>query len=297
MKSCRAAEPVTLLIVLAFLGATQLVPNWRLSRLFEREKKAPISQLQAAQAELEKVRNEAANALRLLEATKLAEFTTLKKQVQGAQQLQAGVVSVLDRIPAALQTRETKLAHSLSLRVSMRLTSAVGKLPQDQQDEIFLIIDQALSDAQEQIDAAEQKLRQKDAEAQLLVKEREALQTKIAILEPKTTALETEKAKLEATVTATTNQVVAVTQDLQAKERERGSLSAVLNNLWFRIKWGCLLVVGIYVFFVWIVPGLIKHMESGKLKTALRNTSGYLSSPLLFHDAKVKLTKATKPQN
>ena len=99
-----------------------------------------------------------------------------------------------------------------------------------------------------------------------------------------------DKAKVEAKVGELTNQVAKKAAEYEAKDREAGSLSALL---WKLVTMLALLVFG-WVFLALILPGLVKTMEAGRLKTILRGIAGHTTAPILYRDASKKLTERSK---
>lgn len=293
MKSykTRGAEPVSLLLILVLLGSTQLVPNWRVSNIFSRKDKAKIEQLAKQIEEQEKARAAEEAARIALEKQQADERAKLEAQVQGAQQMNAGTLATLRTIPSEAQTRQTRLALSFAIRADARLTQAIGRLPDAQQAEIAQIVADLLSDAEQRVSDAELRLRKKDEEAKLLASERDELRF-VAIPAAKEAVLkaEADKAKVEAKVGELTNQVAKKAAEYEEKDREAGSLYALLRKLAFVLV---LLVFG-WVFFALILPGFVKTLNEGRLKTILRSIAGHTTAPILYRDASKKLTERSK---
>lgn len=287
----RGAEPVSLLLILVLLGSTQLVPNWRVSNIFSRKDKAKIEQLAKQLEEQEKARVAEEAARIALEKQQADERAKLEAQVQGAQQMNAGTLATLRTIPSEAQTRQTRLALSFAIRADARLTQAIGRLPDAQQAEIAQIVADLLSDAEQRVSDAELRLRKKDEEAKLLASERDELRF-VAIPAAKEAVLkaEADKAKVEAKVGELTNQVAKKAAEYEEKDREAGSLYALLRKLAFVLV---LLVFG-WVFFALILPGFVKTLNEGRLKTILRSIAGHTTAPILYRDASKKLTERSK---
>lgn len=287
----RGAEPVSLLLILVLLGSTQLVPNWRVSRIFSRHDKAKIEQL-AKQLEAQEKARAAEEAARIaLEKQQADERAKLEAQVQGAQQMNAGTLATLRTIPSEAQTRQTRLALSFAIRADARLTQAIGRLPDAQQAEIAQIVADLLSDAEARVESAEARLRAKDEEAKAITAQRDELRF-VAIPAAKEAVMkaEADKAKVEAKVGELTNQVAKKAAEYEEKDREAGSLYALLQKLAFVLV---LLVFG-WVFFALILPGFVKTLNEGRLKTILRSIAGHTTAPILYRDASKKLTERSK---
>jgi len=101
---------------------------------------------------------------------------------------------------------------------------------------------------------------------------------------------EADKAKVEAKVGELTNQVAKKAAEYEEKDREAGSLYALLRKLAFVLV---LLVFG-WVFFALILPGFVKTLNEGRLKTILRSIAGHTTAPILYRDASKKLTERSK---
>jgi hypothetical protein len=287
----RGAEPVSLLLILVLLGSTQLVPNWRVSNIFSRKDKAKIEQLVKQLEEQEKVRAAEEAARIALEKQQADERAKLEAQVQGAQQMNAGTLATLRTIPSEAQTRQTRLALSFAIRADARLTQAIGRLPDAQQAEIAQIVADLLSDAEARVESAEARLRAKDEEAKAITAQRDELRF-VAIPAAKEAVLkaEADKAKVEAKVGELTNQVAKKAAEYEEKDREAGSLYALLRKLAFVLV---LLVFG-WVFFALILPGFVKTLNEGRLKTILRSIAGHTTAPILYRDASKKLKERSK---
>ena len=290
MKNKWKGEALTIvLVVLGICGASQLVPNWRVTHWFA--KKPPMVELAKAQADAAKAKSEADSKEAELLAAQATERSKFAEQVRSAQQTNEGTVAALQRVPAEHRVAEVNLGLSMSQRTGIRLAAAIGKLPDDLQDEILLIVDQALSDKQAEIDAANAKLAAKDRDFDSLTAERDDIKAKIPVLAKQAEdAAAVAKAK-DAAVAAKTQEVVTYATQLTEEKKQSGSLQATIEK---GVKGFLLLVCG-YVFLVFVLPAVVKVLDSGPLKTTLRNISGYVMNPVLFHDASKKLS-AAKPK-
>lgn len=285
MKTNRKGEVATVvLIVLGLLGASQLVPNFRPSSWFK--KAPPTKELAQAQEALAKAQAEAKAAQDALKATKDAADAKEKEQVGYAQEMLAGVPHALKGEP---QTPGVRLAISLSEHASNGLSQAIGGLSPAKQAEILHVVDLALSGKQAEIDEANRALSAKDTELRIISKEKASLEGQIPTLQARIKASEDEVATKTLTVTQKAQQVVDYAAQVYAKEQEAGSLSATVDRL---LK-GALILGGIYLFVVFFLPGLVKHLNPGWLKTVLRDIAGFSTSPLLYMDARKKLTDLT----
>ena len=286
MKPSRGDGGTTLILILALLGATQLVPNWRLSRVFSGEDKAHIAQLEKERAEQTRLRVEAERARTLAETTKVEERAALETQVRGAQQMEQGAVLALQRIPDEHRTKEVVLASSFLTRSGLRLAHAIGGLPKEQGAEIVALVDDLLSDAQARVDAANATLAAKDQEAKLLAAERDRLRVEvIPKLERAANDRAAEVKEVERKVGDLTTQVADKARQYEEKDRQAGSAEALLYKV--------LAVVGVvfatWFFFAFVAPGILKTMKPGTAKNLLRSVAGHTTSPILYRDASLKL--------
>jgi multidrug efflux pump subunit AcrA (membrane-fusion protein) len=249
------------------------------------QKKPQTEQLQRAQAELDKAKAAQAAAEAQLAAVRAAEQARAATQLGYAHQFAYGTREVLASIPADEQTAKVKLASDLSARTVAGLEAYHGALAPELKAEMTGMIAQALSAVQAERDAYKAALAERDAQLRTATTERLQLAQKVTELDATVKVKTAETAAIQATVETKTAEVVKYANDAAAEKRRAGSLDAYAG----RLLRGALLIAGIYLFVSFGLPGLIKHLDAGPLKTALRNVSGYLTAPLLFHDAKKKL--------
>ena len=283
-----AVDPVTLIV----LGAAALLlmpPNWRPTNWAVFQKKPPTQQLGIAQADLDKAKAEAEAAQRALQAMQEAEKARTAEQLRYAQQMAAGAAESLASVPPAANVPQVQLAAALIGRTNTGLEAALGKLPPALQVEISRIVAQSLSQVQAELDAARAALAVRDRELAVAVEAKQAIAAQIPKLQAEVKAKDETLAVHVAKVAEKTSAVVQFAEKAALKEREAGSLRSQLSSL------GCI-AVGLAVLYVGltiILPGFIKYLDGGWLKTSLRNVAGYLTNPLLFHDAKKKLKELT----
>lgn len=271
------------LIVALVGGAALAIGNWKPFGWME--KKPPTEQLSKLQSELDKTQADLREAQAREQAAAAAERAKQEKQVRYAQQMQSGAQEALERQPVEHRTEQTKLAVSLLNRSELALALAIGQLPPDQQAEILQIVDKALSAVASERDEAQRLLRAKDDELRAVTRERDAikdalpeLQAKVKEAEAKAAA-KTEEVKV-AQVKLTTWAIIKGKAD-----RHASSIAGQLDAVWNGLLW----LFGGYVVIVFILPGIVKHMDAGPLKTVLRDVSGFTANPLLYLDARKKL--------
>lgn len=261
-------------------------------------KEPPTKAVAAAQAELAKATAEAqAREASLTEANK-AERQALERQVQSAQQDNVGTVEALKRVPAEHATAEVKLAAAMAQRVSLKLARAIGNLPADQQDAMILLIEQALSEKQAEVDEAYRKLAERDAAFAEVSAERDHLNAVVipAIQQDKAAA-DTKVSEMAAKVATAQDSLSQWAKEKYAAEARARGFQASLEKLWRMALWGA----AAYVFLAFILPAIVKVMPPSTTKNAVRIVAGILTSPILFLDAMRKLAarkdKTETPQS
>lgn len=273
------ADPVTLVLVVG-LGLGYVFGSWKPLAKFR--KKPPTEQLTKLQADLDKAKADAEAARLAAEAAKAQERQALEAQIRAAQADNVGTVTALKRAP---DSPEVRLASRMAQRVSLKLATAIGKLPADQQEAMVELIQQALSDKQSEVDAANQKLASLDAEFKAVTWEREQLKAEIPKLTQRAVKAEETAKAVQLEVTEKTEEVKTWANKADAALRENG-------GLWSNLKKGALLLAAIYAFLAFGLPAIVKVLATNNpLKPILRNVSGYLLNPVLHHDAKTKLNK------
>ena len=283
MKARGFIDPVTLALV-GGLALGIVVGGWKPLAIFR--KKPETAALTALQGELERAQAQAKIALAAAEAAKVAEREKMEAQVRAAQTDNEGAVAALKRVEPTHQTAAVKLATRFANRVSLKLAVAIGRLPQDQQEAVVELVDQALSDKQSEVDAANVKLAQMDEAFRAITKEREVLRAEIPKLTERAVKAEERAVAVQSEVTAKVEEVKTWANKADAALRENGSL-------WESVKKVAWVLGGGYVFLVFILPGIVKHMATeNPFKGVLRDVSGFLTSPMLYLDGKKKIKEA-----
>lgn len=243
------------LVVLGLLGASQLVPNLRLSNLFAPA--PPTKDLLQAQADAIKAKAEAETARAELAATKAAQAAKVQELTRSGQQMVAGIPEALKDEP---QTAGVKLATSLANRAGDRLTAAIGGLPADLQTEILKIVADAKSNDTQRIKAAEDALAASDMELKSTVAAKVALEAQLPVLQATVTAKDAALAAKDQVVVQKTGELVTFTDKLLAKEKEAGSLGALVNHL----LWGIAGLAVLYVLAHIILPSVTQEFPAFK---------------------------------
>ena len=287
-QKTRGIAETTVVIFLAGMAAGVFFGNWNpFYKLLGKE--PPTKQLTQVQAELVNARAEHAQRLEDLAEAQADERAKLESQVRSAQEDSAGVAESLDRVPAEHRTAEVELAAAMNQRVSLKLAAAIGQLPPAQQRAMIELIDKALSEKQAELDEAKRMLAVRDAEFATLTAQRDDLvRETIPKLQKRAEDAENREIALDAKVMEITADVKQWAADKYQSDAQARSLEGTIAKLF---KLGALLAAG-YFFVAFVLPGLIKHMGSGRVKNFLRGVAGYLTSPLLYHDAKKKISAA-----
>lgn len=288
MRSVKGTIGVDLLVIAGVaLAVGVFAGGWKPMELFR--KKPPTAELTRLQTDLALAQAELARANAAKVAAEEAERARKDEQVRYAQQMASGAAESLSRQPTEHRTPQTQLASDLLRRSELALGLAIGTLPPDKQAEILRIVDGALSTVQAERDAARRALEAKDAELRQVTLERDAVKAEIPKLAAKAQDAEERAEQVAAQVTAKTELVKAAAEKLDAERRKAGSFAAQVDKLWRIAFW----IAGGWAFLTLILPGIVKHLEAGRLKNLLRDVSGYAANPLLYLDAKRKLANKT----
>ncbi len=255
-NNCRGAAPIIIILYVAgALGLTQLVPNWRVTNIFK--KGPPTKELREAQEAAIKAQAEAAAAKAAYEAALLAQRNKTSDQVRYSQQMTHGIPLALARAP---QTPEVVFASGLAKRASKGLAEAIGELPPDKQEEIAFLVTQALSAKQAEVDAANAALALKDKELAATTAEKKTIEAKIPLLEDKAHEAETKALTAEGVVVVKTNEVAVYADKAAEKEKEAGSLGALLVKVW----WVAGVLFFLYIFAHFILPSLAQEFPAAQ---------------------------------
>lgn len=287
-QKTRGVAETAVVIFLAGMAAGVFFGNWNpFYKLLGKE--PPTKQLTQLQAERARAVAEHAARIAELEESQAEERAALESQVRSAQEDSVGVAESIRRVPAEHRTAEVELAAAMNQRVSLKLAAAIGQLPPAQQRAMIDLIDKALSEKQAELDEAKRMLAARDAEFATLTAQRDNLvRETIPKLQKRAEEAENKALELDAKVIEKTADVKQWAADKYASDAQARTLEGTIAKLF---KLGALLAAG-YFFVAFVLPGLIKHMGSGRVKNFLRGVAGYLTSPLLYHDAKKKISAA-----
>lgn len=284
MKASRGIVETALLYVLAGVFAGTVLGSWKPLSYFR--KPPPTAQLTELQAKLDAQKAAADQAAKEAEAAKLAERAKLEAQIRAAQADNLGAVTALAKVKPANQSPEVKLAARMAQRVSLKLATAIGNLPEAEREAMVELIDQALSDKQAEIDEANRKLAAMDADFKAVTGEREKLKAEIPKLTERAARAEETAKATELAVKQKTEEVKTWANKADAALRDSGSLMSSIKRAALMLGLG-------YVFLAFVLPAIVKAMDTGNpLKAVLRNASGYLLNPILHHDAAKKIARS-----
>jgi gas vesicle protein len=285
-KSLRGViDPLTLSVVAAAIIGVSMLLGFKPLNVFK--KKPPTVELTKLQADLAAAQAAEAKAKTEKDAAVAAERQKFTDALRSAQQANEGGAYLLGKIPAEHQTPQSKVGTAMVLRANFRLAAMLGKLPDDVLKDVTDMMDGLIAER----DEALAKLAESDHKFTELTGEHAATVKQLADATKLAQATAEKAGAVQVKVTQVTNEVKQKADALDAEMRKSGSLDAVVVKL----LWAGGIIAGAWFFFAFVVPGIVKHMASGNpLKTGLRNLSGYALNPLLFHDAKKKLTALTK---
>jgi hypothetical protein len=246
--------------IIAGLAATQVVPNWRPSHWFQ--KGPQTDELRKAQEAAAKAKADAEAAESRYNAALADQKAKALNASQYSQQMIAGVPVALARAP---QTPEVVFASSLAKRAASGLSVAIGDLPQEKQQEISFIVEQALSAKQAEVDAAKAALAAKDKELSETKDAKIAVEAKLPVLEQQAKAAETKAIAADAQVVLKTNAVAAYAEKVAAKEQQVGSLGALVHRLFW---WFVVLGIG-YAVVHFALPSLAQEFPAVRILSSV----------------------------
>jgi hypothetical protein len=265
MNSRRGVVQIAVVLAIAaVVGIVALIPSWHLPAFLQ--KKPPVAALSQAEVDLAKSKADLAAAQAKLDAAQAAKEKATHDQAQYAQQMVAGVPVALARAP---QSPEVVLAAQLANRAQIGLAAAIGDLPQDKQAEITLIVGQALSAKQAEVDAAKAALAVRDSELAGETASKRALEAQIPPLQATVAAKSAEVQVKDAAVQEKTAEVSKWADLKSQADQKAGSLDAYAGNL-MRI----LLIIGIlYAVCHFVLPCLAAEFPASRVLSWFYRTS------------------------
>ena len=226
MKSTRAfIDPLTLGLICGLLGGV-FVGTFKPFLGFH--KGPPTKEVTQLQADLTAAQQDKVKAVGDLTAAQAAERAKLESQVRAAQVDGVGVAAAIKRAPSSA---ETALAARMADRVNLKLATAIGKLPEDQQQAMLDLIDQALSGKQAEIDAANVKLAKADADFRALTSDRDAIKAQIPVLVEKAAKAEEKAQSVQSALTVKTNEVVTWAAAKDEADKRAGSFFGAFSTM------------------------------------------------------------------
>jgi hypothetical protein len=262
-NNCRGEVATIVLVVMGLLGATQLVPNWRITHLFS--KGSGTKELRAAQDEAAKAKLEASAAESKYQTALLEQKTKTIAQSQYSQQMIHGIPLALARAP---QTPEVVFATGLAKRAQRGLADAIGELDPAKQEEMMFLVEQALSAKQAEVDKANAALALKDKELAITTAEKKIVEAKIPVLMDQAAAAESKAVAAEGIVVVKTNQVAVYADKMAEKEQEAGSLGTLVHKLF----WVLGSFAALYLFVHFILPSLAQEFPAARILVGFNKT-------------------------
>jgi hypothetical protein len=218
--------------------------------------KPPTAELHQAQADRDalKTQLDATQARSESDAKAIADKTD--QQAAGALQMVQGSILSHARVPLLHQVAEERLANSFVVRAGIRLVAMRGRgLSDADETEIESIVSGALSAKQVEVDAANARLADKDADFQKVTAEKAAITADKAKTDQVVEQQKTQLAAKDAKVNDLTNTVAAKADALDSEKRNSGSLLGSLGSAWHWIE-------GLGVVAV-IIAGLLLYLRMG----------------------------------
>jgi len=271
-RNCRGAAPVVYLVGILLLGAAALVPHFGIPALLQ--PKPPTAQLDKADAELRQAQAELATTQKALNDAKTKEDKATHDQTQYSQGMVSGAKQALAQVPPEHQTPEVKLAANLIDRADHGLVLAIGRLPEDQQAEMTLLVNEALSQKQAQIDAAYTALALKDKSLQDTTTAKLALEKQIPVLAAQ---VETKSAQVSA-ADARKEDAIAVAKQWIIKKAQADEEAGSFKGYFIDVC--CVLFIFIigYVLVHICFPSLAQEFPNNNLLVGLNKVTKSITS-------------------
>lgn len=254
---------MTLIVILAVLGATQLVPNWRIDNWFK--KGPPTKELTETQAKLDAADKRAAEAQANLDRLVAANEAKKETQIVYSHEMIAGAIESNSHAP---ESTEKAITDAFLQRADIGLSSALKPLDPALKSEVITIVAQLRSGDVEKIKAANAMLAEKDRQLNEAKAARQKLEAEAVVAKGEIAVAINEKAALKEVVAAKQTQVIAYADKAREKEVEAGSFSATITKL----GWACGILLAIFIFANWILPSLAQEFPNARLLVGLNKT-------------------------
>ncbi len=271
-KNNRGEIVTVVLIVLGLFGGSMLAGFRPLDLFRKKPDTAQLTKLQAdlaaSQAAEAKARADAVQLQKDKDAAIMAERTKYNDQLRSAQQASVGAEYILGKV--ANPSPEVALGRSMVARTNLRFAVALGALPKDQQDDIVQMMEGIIA----QRDEAVAKLAETDKKFTQLTGEHSATVQTLAMTSnqlvtanQKVETMAVETGKVQGQVTAATNRVKVIAQDLSDEKSASGSLSSAFTRLlWISV----VTVIGLSALWIYSKLRSVGPGTLGKIMADIR---------------------------
>lgn len=268
--SGKRGEVVTVvLVILGLVGASQLVPNFRPSNWFK--KGPPTAELAAAQKKLDDADARAKAAQEQLDKIVAENAAKKDTQIIYSHEMIAGAIEANSHAP---DSTEKAITDAFLQRADIGLSSAIKPLDPALKSEVISIVAQLRSGDQEKIKAANAMLVEKDKQLQQAAIDRTKLESEAKTVTAEKVAIVKERDALKDVVATKQTQVIAYADTAHEKEKEAGSLGALVEKL----AWVVGIIVVIILFANWILPSLAAEFPGIGWLVALNKTTKSVTS-------------------
>lgn len=265
----RGEVGTVLLVVLALIGLSQAVPNLRPSNWFK--KGPPTAELVAAQQKADQADKKVAELEHKVQSLEVEKAAQKDSQVNYSHEMVTGAIEANSHAP---ESTEKAIVDSFLQRADIGLNSAIGKLDPALRAEVVNIVAQLRSGDVEKIKAANAMLAEKDKELALATATRLKLEAEKQTVTTKLDAAVKEAATVKELVAAKTAQVVSYADKAFQREKEAGSLGALVEKMGWVIA-GIVLVI---ILANWVIPSLAQEFPGIGWLVALNKTIKSLTS-------------------
>ena len=266
MKTHGKSGEITSILLVLLAGATigYLLPS---ANPFKKKKDPQAERIVVLQEDLATATKSIENLRIEKESAVAQEREKMTKQVRVGQQAAWGAQIALK----GDETPQAKAASRLLDTTNIALSAAIGNLPEDQKNEILLIVDLLVT--QKTVEA-EKALAWKEAEVKLLSTQREELATKTQQLEKDLIIKKDEIAKTSGELTNVTRDVIAKTNELKQAYEQKTSFSSRIESLQ-----NILMYLAIaYILIHYILPVAAYNYPNGVVSKAYKFVNSIFSA-------------------